>query len=229
MAVADTNGFFIANNVLVRYTGKDESVIIPNNVTEIGTGAFFKCKSIEYVTIPNSVTRIGENAFRGCTGLESITIPDSVKNMESNTFRGCNSLKSITLSHNLEAIKNDAFWGCTSLENITIPDSVNVIETNAFSYCYGLKSVELPFDCEISHSAFPNKCSVIRKKREDSTKTNKTKIEIALNDNESSIISQLADEKGISFDEQLRDMFYESLKKHIGLRKKGSRQQPHLQ
>ena len=44
---------------------------IPDSVTSIEAGAFYKCSSLTSVTIPDSVTSIGDSAFRGC---ESLTL-----------------------------------------------------------------------------------------------------------------------------------------------------------
>ena len=44
------------------------SITIPNTVTSIGEGAFYKCINLTSVTIPNSVTSIGREAFYGCSG-----------------------------------------------------------------------------------------------------------------------------------------------------------------
>ena len=48
-------------------------LVISNNVTKIGCGAFYGCTSITSVYIPESVIEIGNFAFYGCTGLRSAT------------------------------------------------------------------------------------------------------------------------------------------------------------
>jgi hypothetical protein len=64
---------------LTKYNGPGGDVVIPNNVTSIGEGAFAHCNSLTEITIPDSVTSIDYCAFSGCKSLESITIPDSVE------------------------------------------------------------------------------------------------------------------------------------------------------
>jgi len=44
-------------------------VYIPNEVTNIGRGAFYSCEGLTSVNIPNSVTSIGGRVFAGCTNL----------------------------------------------------------------------------------------------------------------------------------------------------------------
>jgi len=76
------------------------SVIIPNSVTTIGVGAFFKCYDLTSVTIPNSVTSIGESAFNECLGLTNITIPDSVTNIGEYAFENCIGLQQANFQGN---------------------------------------------------------------------------------------------------------------------------------
>ena len=64
------NEFWIENDKLVRYIGYDEDVIVPDNVTSIGKGAFEHCEvKVKSVTIPNGITHIEENAFKECDRL----------------------------------------------------------------------------------------------------------------------------------------------------------------
>ncbi len=61
--------------LLVTYpAGKpDESVVIPNFVTAINTGALYGCKNIKSVVIPRKVESIGWFAFVSCDSLASVT------------------------------------------------------------------------------------------------------------------------------------------------------------
>ena len=56
----------IQNGVLVSYTGQEEHLTIPREVTEIAAYAFHNCDSLRSVTIPDSVKKIGPCAFHGC-------------------------------------------------------------------------------------------------------------------------------------------------------------------
>ena len=97
------------------------SVVIPNSVTSIGEGAFYRCTSLTSIIIPNSVTSIGRDAFYRCTSLTSITIPNNVTSIGVYAFYGCTSLTSITIPTSVTSIGIGAFARCT-LTTITMPD-----------------------------------------------------------------------------------------------------------
>ena len=119
-------------------------LIIPDGVTSIGVGAFYKCDSLASITIPDGVTSIGEYAFYGCTGLTSITIPDSVTSIGSRGFAGCSALQSVKLPKNLLEIGARTFGSCYALSSIDIPDGVVCIGKEAFDGCKNLKTVSIP-------------------------------------------------------------------------------------
>lgn len=74
---------------LIAYRSKDTNYIIPDSVTNIGDGAFYKCEYLKSINIPDSVTNIGDYAFVGCESLTSINIPNSVTNIGRSAFYFC--------------------------------------------------------------------------------------------------------------------------------------------
>jgi len=149
---------------------KNESlvgIIMPNTVTNIGSGAFINCINLKNVTIPGSVEVIGSNAFTGCASLTSVIIPDSVTTINGGAFSHCTSLTSINIPNNVTiigmmafqgcenlkyinipsgvtAIGEYTFAGCSKLENIIIPSGVTSIDKNAFAGCQSLKNITIP-------------------------------------------------------------------------------------
>jgi len=71
------------------------SVIIPDNVTKIGTNTFLKCSALTSITIPNKVTSIGQTVFSDCTSLTSVTIGSDLTSFGPGAFSRCTSLTSI--------------------------------------------------------------------------------------------------------------------------------------
>ena len=160
-------GIIDEHGVLVRYSGSETTVVIPDGVTGIGYPAFSNCTGLTSVEIPASVTSIGYCAFRGCTGLTevkipdgvtkignyafsmctgltSVTIPGSVTDIWAGAFSGCTGLASVTISDGVTSITDYAFDGCTSLTEVTIPNSVTGIGGRAFYGCTGLTEVTIP-------------------------------------------------------------------------------------
>ena len=97
-------------NVFSKYTGSDESFVMPDNVTVIEAGAFTGIKSLKHIDLRN-VRRIGASAFQECTGLETV------------------------IMSNVEVIEKGAFEFCTSLSDLNIPDEVTKIGESAFCSC----------------------------------------------------------------------------------------------
>ena len=50
--------FQIENGVLVKYSGNDKNVTIPDSVTSIGERAFSHCSRLTRIVIPDSVSSI---------------------------------------------------------------------------------------------------------------------------------------------------------------------------
>jgi len=149
--------FIIQDNVLVRYEGNEEHVIIPANlgITEIGDMAFAGCSSLESITIPESVISIGENQFNSCSKLRSIYVNE--RNVMFADLDGVLFNKDMTtlirypsgkpgndfdIPSSVTSIGNFAFYG-SSLERITIPESVTCIGKGAFELTK-IRSIVIP-------------------------------------------------------------------------------------
>lgn len=140
-------------------SGEDSNiatVVIPTQITSIGTDAFAYCSVLTSVTIPNSVTSIGEYSFSS-TALKTITIPNSVTIIGESAFEGCSSLISVTIPNSVTSISDNAFYDCKDLTSVIIPDSVISIGDYAFYDCKGLTSVIISNSITIiGESAFEN-------------------------------------------------------------------------
>ncbi len=115
--------FVITDGLLFRYKGNDTLVSIPDTVTEIYEGAFFRNNQLKSITIPGSVKRIGRNAFGDCENLTTVTMQRGLKEIGMFAFDNCTSLKKIVLPEGIEILDNHVFRG-SGLEEITIPDSI---------------------------------------------------------------------------------------------------------
>ena len=118
------NQFEIKDNVLVKYHGKEDYIMIPDGITRIGEYAFCDRKNlctgimqIKGVYIPEGVVSIGYSAFRNCYNLERVSLPESLVRIESFAFRNTR-IKEIAFPDSLHYVNNDAFY-CYALEKVS--------------------------------------------------------------------------------------------------------------
>ncbi|MCR5653952.1 MAG: leucine-rich repeat protein, partial [Ruminococcus sp.] len=111
--------FWYNNSVIVRYTGTEKNVVIPERIngkkiTAIGGSAFAGCSDVETVKLSNSVVMVSPYAFLNCTSLKSIDMP-KVSVVGARAFKGCTSLKTVNFSDGINKIDDEAFSGCGHL------------------------------------------------------------------------------------------------------------------
>lgn len=87
--------FRIKNGILVKYSGKDENVVIPSKVHTIEKSAFENNNRIKSVVIPNGVTTIDSKAFKMAKNLERIVLPYGLKVIKDQAFMCCYALKEV--------------------------------------------------------------------------------------------------------------------------------------
>ena len=149
--------YYGANNRTLVVDGNEIAgeVVVPDNVTTIPAGAFYKCDKITAITIGSSIINIDLSAFYGCSKLENITIDEHNTVYVSQDGILYNKEKT-DIVHVPEAIKGSviipdsvinigkgAFEGCDKLESITIPfvgASINETENTHFGYIFGASS-----------------------------------------------------------------------------------------
>jgi hypothetical protein len=177
--------FVSENGVLKAYTGNEEEVFIPDNITVIGDAAFrqngrvkrvvlhdkitaicrnafARCTALTEIVIPPSVKTIGDSAFYDCWALASAAIPSSITVIPENAFAGCKNLTDITIGGGVTTI-GKAFTGCEKLDKVLIPRNVTSIAGFAFSQCKSLKNITILNDAvTIGRRAFLA-CPIINK------------------------------------------------------------------
>jgi uncharacterized Zn finger protein (UPF0148 family) len=116
------------------------SIVIPDSVIHIGTGAFTGSYPLRYVKMGNGVTDIGTSAFADCRSLTNIVLPDSLTYIGGNAF-AYTGLKSIVIPDGVTTIGYYAFEYCESLTSIVIPKSVTSLGSDIFSGCYNLRDI----------------------------------------------------------------------------------------
>ena len=111
--------------------GNLSSIMLSDNVSNIGNNAFSGCSSLNNVRFSNGLTNISDGAFSNCSSLTFASLDSSsLKTIGKNAFSGCSSLVNIILSASLTNICNDAFSNCSKLANVEY-----LGKTNSLSNC----------------------------------------------------------------------------------------------
>lgn len=119
---------------------KLERMVLPDAVTQIGSGLFNACTNLRSVSLPPYLDRIEGSAFDGCSALGEIDIPDGPEFIDSCTFRDCTSLRRIRLPDTLTQLDPNAFLNCPSLRTISLPKNLQRASFQLLRQCPGLDS-----------------------------------------------------------------------------------------
>lgn len=118
------------------------SLVLPNNLSTIGSQAFFACDSLAgTLTFSRTTTSIGASCFAGCKSLQGIQFAGSgqLVNIGSYAFEGCTSLAgTVSIPSTLVVLRDGVFSRCTSLEGIKLPSTLQSIGNNTFFNCTSL-------------------------------------------------------------------------------------------
>jgi len=116
---------------------------LPEELTSIGSLAFYECEKLTVVSIPDGVKKIGSYAFAGCTNMKMLTLGKGVKSIGEAAFSDCYELADLRLPDGLQSIGMKAFYRCESITTLTVPASVTDIGIEAFGYCKSLVSADV--------------------------------------------------------------------------------------
>lgn len=130
-----------------------KQVVIPANTEVIGSSAFaYTGASLSNPTkytliIPESVKEMGTGAFSYCTGIVGFDNRSHLQEIPAGTFANCTALISVTGNMFGEAVSVGelVFSGCTSLTTVNFTGSqIRTIGSGAFQSCSKLQTVTLP-------------------------------------------------------------------------------------
>ncbi len=97
-------------------TQRIKKLTIPTHVTRIERSAYFYLGGLVDVIMHDDITYIGFGAFNSCTGLKSIKLPRNLVEISTQAFASCSGLNStIIMPESLEVLGNYAFSGCSNI------------------------------------------------------------------------------------------------------------------
>lgn len=129
--------------IIDKYIGKDETVVIPNEIEG-------------YVVVAINIAAFAQNET-----MEKVVLPDSVKYIYDRAFAACSNLKEVVFGKNLELINYEAFENCTSLQYVNLPENLKEICYSAFYNCSSLTKIFIPKSCTKYSFTF-QKCSSLK-------------------------------------------------------------------
>ncbi|MBO4787814.1 MAG: leucine-rich repeat domain-containing protein [Lachnospiraceae bacterium] len=137
--------FKIEDDVLIKYSGDDEIVTIPDGVKVIGEKAFYSNTTIKKVIIPDSVTQIKKCAFQYCGELQEVVLGKNISSFGNSCFTSCRSLAFIDFSNTkVKTLSKGILSHCANLKSLDLSKTkIIAIKEDAFNRC-GIKTIILP-------------------------------------------------------------------------------------
>lgn len=154
--IKSTNKDFVINgDTLIKYTGSEKTIIVPDGIKELGPCCFWDNQSIEEVVLPNSLINLGGDTFYNCRNLRKVNIPKNVERMGNNPFAGCPNLKIKNKSRHFRFVggvlfdkKKERLIHYSILNTRTvykIPSKVKIIGKHSFFLANNLEKIIIPF------------------------------------------------------------------------------------
>ncbi|MBO4740730.1 MAG: leucine-rich repeat domain-containing protein [Bacteroidales bacterium] len=133
-----SNPMVYSRNLYINNRILSGSLVIPPNITKVGSYPFENCNAITSVVMHDSISFIGSSAFENCTNIASVTFPDSIFFVGASAFQNCLSMVPARFPTKISFIGDYAFANCKRLD-ISIPASTVQIGASAFSGCSSLR------------------------------------------------------------------------------------------
>lgn len=118
------------------------TTVIPEDIENIGDGAFKNCNGITSVTLPSNLKTIGKSAFEGCRNMTDIVLPEGLLSVGDLAFADCVSLKSVKLPVSVTYVGDSAFKNCTSFKS---DGNVAPIDDKGCASCNGCSGMTAAF------------------------------------------------------------------------------------
>ncbi len=141
-------------------------LVVPDNITNIGSYAFYNYPYLNSAIIGNDVTRIGRSAFENCSSLSKISIGTNVEDLHFYAFHNCSAIDTIRWN-----VKKDCLFNVggitnypekslfessnTNIKKIIIGNEVEVIPQYLCYNMHQIRSINIPSSVTtIGKSAF---------------------------------------------------------------------------
>lgn len=144
---------------------------LPDTVTELSLGSFYKCRKLESFEIPENVKVIGDeyskNIFAGCINLKDLSVSENNTKYSSDKYgniynkaktqllQGAPGAENVIVPKSVEKIWDNVFCECQNLKSITLSEGIKKLGNYAFQGCCSLKQISIPASLtEIGYGTF---------------------------------------------------------------------------
>ncbi len=119
---------------------------IPEGVTAIKEGTFYRASKLEHLFLPESLLEIEKEAFRS-SRINDLLIPKNVELIGELALSSLINLESLVIEDNskLRELGKDVLYRTRNLKKIVIPNSVEKIGSGAFNEMSSLEYLSIPF------------------------------------------------------------------------------------
>ncbi|MFQ9514862.1 MAG: leucine-rich repeat domain-containing protein [Eubacterium sp.] len=143
------------DGLLLRYTGNEKKVKIPDTVKIIGDYAFAHKSDeieqagfdyndqIESIRLHNNITEIGAYAFYKCEKLLQINLPAGLKRIGDYAFLACGKINKMEVPKGVE-IFGEGIFSNSGVEEVVLPEGMVEIPVSMFECCGYLTKVNIP-------------------------------------------------------------------------------------
>lgn len=121
-AVATASDFEMDGNKLLKYSGTEEFVSVPDGIKFIGEEAFAGNDNLVKVEIGNQVKSIGYRAFAECGSLRTVSVGDGVEEIDTAAFSNNKELVNVSLGADVKKLGSGVFAGSNHLEKVSVSD-----------------------------------------------------------------------------------------------------------
>lgn len=127
-----------------------------SGIETLGNSVLNSCKNLQSVVLPDNLTELPSSTFEDCESLTSISLPSTLETIGSSAF-AYSGLTSIEIPASVTTIGSSAFYN-SDLKELTIPSTVTEVGSGFVSYCDNLMAVYWNSSIEVPYSYSMDGC-----------------------------------------------------------------------
>ena len=140
-----------------RGCSKLSEIILPDNVTVLGSGVFAKATNLQTLHLGKNVQNFDATMINGCNMIEGIYVTEGSEYLFSDNGVLYNVEKTVLISYpasrtdtyyavqdSVQVIGTSAFMNNVNIREVLLPSGLIEIRSGAFEFCSGLEKIQIP-------------------------------------------------------------------------------------